>query len=146
SERRPMIFLKGNHETFIPDFLRNPATLRQWRNFGGLETLVSYGLKPSINPDEREQSEIAVAFSHALPESHQRFLANLESSFGCGDYFFAHAGVRPGIPLSDQYEHDLLWIREDFLLHEESFGKIVVHGHTPVIEPDIRPNRINIDT
>ena len=57
-----------------------------------------------------------------------------------------HAGVRPGVPLSGQHEQDLLWIREDFLLHEGDFGKIVIHGHTPVMEPDIRSNRINIDT
>jgi serine/threonine protein phosphatase 1 len=54
--------------------------------------------------------------------------------------------VRPDVPLKQQYERDLLWIRDDFLLHEEDFGKVVVHGHTPAPEPDIRPNRINIDT
>ena len=109
-------------------------------------TLVSYGVTPSINADEREQRELAAALDRALPRSHRRFLAGLKASFACGDYFFVHAGVRPGIALSGQHELDLLWIREDFLLHEESFGKIVIHGHTPVLEPDIRPNRINIDT
>jgi len=109
-------------------------------------TLVSYGVTPSISADEAEQRELAAAFDRALPHSHRRFLGNLKASFACGDYFFVHAGVRPGIPLSGQHEHDLLWIREDFLLHEESFEKIVIHGHTPVMEPDIRPNRINIDT
>jgi serine/threonine protein phosphatase 1 len=54
--------------------------------------------------------------------------------------------VQPGIPLAEQHEKDLLWIREDFLLCEADFSKIVVHGHTPVPEPEIRPNRINIDT
>ena len=39
-----------------------------------------------------------------------------------------------------------MWIREDFLLHEEDFGKVVVHGHTPTPNPDVRANRINIDT
>lgn len=57
-----------------------------------------------------------------------------------------HAGVRPGIPLADQQEKDLLWIREDFLLHAEHFSKVIIHGHTPVLQPDIRLNRINIDT
>ena len=70
----------------------------------------------------------------------------MKSSFTCGDYFFAHAGVRPGVPLAQQREEDLLWIRQDFLLYEEDFSKIVVHGHTPVPQPDVRPNRINIDT
>ena len=41
---------------------------------------------------------------------------------------------------------NLLEIRKDFLLHEEDFGKYIVHGHTPAKEPDFRPNRINIDT
>ncbi len=146
SRIRRLICLKGNHETYIPDFLRNPAILDQWRLFGGLQTLVSYGVVPSINPDAQEQRELAAAFGGALPEHHRQFLANLRPSFTSGDYFFAHAGVRPGVPLSQQHEQDLLWIREDFLLHEEGFGKIVIHGHTPVAEPDIRPNRINIDT
>jgi serine/threonine protein phosphatase 1 len=146
SQRRRMVCLKGNHETYIPDFLRNPAILEQWRHFGGLETLISYGVTPFINTDQQRQRELAGAFLRALPEGHRRFLAGLKTSFACGDYFFVHAGVRPGIPLSQQHERDLLWIREDFLLHEESFGKIVIHGHTPVAEPDIRPNRINIDT
>jgi serine/threonine protein phosphatase 1 len=54
---------------------------------------------------------------------------------------------RPGVPrITEQSEDDLLWIREDFLLCEDHFGKVVVHGHTPVLEPDVRPNRINIDT
>ena len=66
--------------------------------------------------------------------------------FTCGDFFFVHAGVRPGIPLQKQSRQDLLWIRDDFLLHEEDFGMVVVHGHTPIYEPEIRWNRINIDT
>jgi serine/threonine protein phosphatase 1 len=140
------VCLKGNHETYIPDFVRNPTSLNHWKHLGGLETLASYGMTPSINADTHEQRELAVAFARALPESHRWLLANLRPSFVCGDYFFVHAGVRPGIALSEQHEQDLLWIREDFLLHEEDYGKIIIHGHTPVMEPEIRPNRINIDT
>jgi serine/threonine protein phosphatase 1 len=141
-----MVYLKGNHETFLPGFLRDPTAFGQWKHFGGLETLVSYGIVPSIDADEREQREVAAALARALPDSHCRFLANLKVSFACGDYFFVHAGVRPGVPLSHQHEQDLLWIRDDFLFHEEDFGKIIIHGHTPVMEPDVRTNRINIDT
>ena len=47
--------------------------------------------------------------------------------------------MRPGIPFKQQKEEDLLWIREDFLLHERDYEKIVVHGHTPVAEPDVAP-------
>jgi serine/threonine protein phosphatase 1 len=143
---REMVFLRGNHDVFIGDFLKNPAVLKDWSKIGGLETLMSYGLQPSINADAATQNELAKALEHALPGTHRTFLHGLVSSFSCGGYFFAHAGVRPGIPLSKQRDEDLLWIRDEFLLHEEDFGKIVVHGHTPVRELDIRPNRINIDT
>jgi serine/threonine protein phosphatase 1 len=143
---RQTVFLRGNHETFIFEFLRRPAVLGDWGRLGGLETLLSYGLKPSFNPDAATQKELAIALRAALPMSHRIFLESLHMSFNCGEFFFAHAGVRPGVPLAKQREEDLLWIREEFLLHEEDFGKIIVHGHTPVREVDIRRNRINIDT
>ncbi len=146
SRTREAVFLKGNHETLVENFLKDPAILSDWRHYGGLETLLSYGLAPSVNMDLAEQTELATAFGQALPEDHRRFLGGLRSSFTCGDYFFVHAGVRPGIPLAKQREEDLLWIRTDFLLCEAAFSKIVVHGHTPVREPEVRPNRINIDT
>ena len=143
---RETVCLRGNHETFVVDFLNDPTILSEWRNYGGLETLLSYGLVPSVKADPADHAKLAAAFGLAFPESHRRFLSNLKSSFTCGDFFFVHAGVRPGIPLKRQRDEDLLWIREDFLLCEEDFSKIVVHGHTPVRQPDIRPNRINIDT
>ena len=146
SRARETVFLKGNHETLVESFLKDPAILSNWRHYGGLETLLSYGLAPSVNMDLAEQTKLATAFSEALPESHRRFLGGLRSSFTCGDYFFVHAGVRPGIPLAKQREEDLLWIRTDFLLCEAEFSKFVVHGHTPVREPEVRANRINIDT
>lgn len=140
------VFLKGNHESYLTGFAGNPTVLEEWQQFGGIETLMSYGVKPPFNADAEAQAHIAARFEQALPANHRRFLGNLRLSFTCGDFFFVHAGVRPGIPLARQREEDLLWIRQDFLLHEEEFSKIIVHGHTPVPEPDIRSNRINIDT
>ncbi len=141
------ICLKGNHEIYILEFLHNPAVLRSWGQFGGLTTLLSYGLTPtSLSPKPEQEAELSLGLGRALPQSHRHFLGALPLSFICGDYFFVHAGVRPGAQLSRQREEDLLWIREDFLDHEESFEKVVVHGHTPVIEPDVRRNRINLDT
>ena len=61
-------------------------------------------------------------------------------------FFSCTRACGPAFRCKSSPRHDLLWIREDFLLHEEDFGKVVVHGHTPAREPDIRPNRINIDT
>lgn len=147
SDNHEAVFLKGNHEAFLLDFLENPSVLQTWGRNGGLETLMSYGLKPTLKANASAvQSDFADALGQALPKRHLDFLRNLASSFTCGDYFFAHAGVRPGVPLSAQREQDLLWIRDEFLLHEKSFGKTIVHGHTPVREIDIRSNRINIDT
>jgi serine/threonine protein phosphatase 1 len=142
----PTFCLKGNHEAYMLEFLRDPTVLDEWSRCGGLETLLSYGLKPSLSLDPDERARLANAFKRALPEKHRHFLSSLRTTFTCGDFYFVHAGVRPGVPLKHQTEDDLLWIREDFLLHEEQFEKVIVHGHTPVTSSDIRPNRINIDT
>ena len=143
---RETVFIKGNHESFLLEVLRDPTKLEDWRNFGGLQTLMSYGIQPSLNPDATEQADLISELIEVMPGDHLRFLQELKPSFLCGDFFFVHAGVRPGIPLKEQQEADLLWIRNEFLDSEENFGKFIVHGHTPVREPDIRPNRINIDT
>jgi serine/threonine protein phosphatase 1 len=146
SRRYETIFLKGNHEAFLFDVLKSPSELQAWKQYGGLQTLVSYGLRPSLNPDEAEQKELIKELSEKIPLHQRRFFNNLRLRFVCGDFFFVHAGVRPGIPLAQQKEEDLLWIREEFLDSDEQFSKYIVHGHTPVRAPDIRPNRINIDT
>lgn len=143
---REAAFLKGNHEDLLLRFLKSPLVLGDWRYCGGLETLMAYGLKPSMNPTPYEQALLARDLANALPETHRAFLQSLELLFVCGDFLFVHAGVRPLVPIEQQTEDDLLWIRDDFLHWEKAFDKMVVHGHTPVPEPDIRANRINIDT
>lgn len=143
---REIICLKGNHETYISQLASDPSIISEWQQMGGTTTLLSYGVKPPAHTDPEAARDAAHAFNRALPEIHRRFIAGLELSYTCGDFFFAHAGVRPGVALNEQSAHDLMWIRDDFLLHEDDFGKIIVHGHTPATEPDVRPNRINIDT
>lgn len=146
SKTHETVCLKGNHEVFLLEVLRDPARLQEWRHYGGLLTLVSYGISPTMNPTAEEQVELIEGLRRALPPEHLAFLQQLRSSFVCGDFFFVHAGVKPGVALDRQKDEDLLWIREEFLESERRFGKYVVHGHTPVSAPDIRPNRINIDT
>jgi serine/threonine protein phosphatase 1 len=143
---RETVCLKGNHETYFLDVLRDPSKLEGWRQFGGLQTLMSYGIQPTLNPDATEQADLIGALNDVISRDHLNFLRGLKPSFVCGDFFFVHAGVRPGVPLTEQNEADMLWIRNEFLESGENFGKFIVHGHTPVREPDIRPNRINIDT
>src|SRR5262249_20342612 len=107
----------------------------------------SYGIAPRSHFDPKEQEFLANSLSLALSErGHFEFFDQLRISFVCEDFFFVHAGVRPGIPLAHQSENDLLSIRNDFLDYEGGLEKIVVHGHTPVPQPEVCSNRINIDT
>ncbi|ABS63517.1 metallophosphoesterase [Parvibaculum lavamentivorans DS-1] len=141
------VFLKGNHEQALLQFLSDAAFGRTWKYYGGLETLHSYGIKElTLSDDPRDFEQAREHFSEVLPESHRRFLTDLALSAEFGDYFFTHAGVRPGVALHRQIEEDLLWIREDFLESGSHFGKVVVHGHTPREEVVFRANRIGVDT
>jgi len=145
-QRHETIFLKGNHEAMLLDLLRDPEIFPTFKQYGGLPTLLSYGLTPSVNPDQNEQRALIGELAQKISGPHRRFFDDLRSKFLCGDFLFVHAGVRPGIPLAQQKEEDLFWIRDEFLSCDKDFGKFIVHGHTPVSKPDIRPNRINIDT
>lgn len=140
------VFLKGNHELIAIKCLSDRGLFDQWLRLGGLETLVSYGVPAETLANGKQIAELQSAFHGALPQAHFRFFRDLKNSFECGDFFFAHAGVKPNVELSRQKENDLLWIRGEFLTSKDDFGKIVVHGHTPTREIEVGPNRINIDT
>ena len=140
------VFLKGNHELIAIKCLSDRGLFDQWLRLGGLETLVSYGVAAETLANGKQIAELQSAFHSALPQAHFRFFRDLKNSFECGDFFFAHAGVRPNVELSRQKENDLLWIRGEFLSSKDDFGKIIVHGHTPTREIEVGPNRINIDT
>lgn len=145
-ETHESVFLKGNHEQIALKCLSDRSLFDQWMRLGGLETLISYGVHPEALDNGKQIAELQAAFHSALPQTHFRFFRDLQSSFVCGDFFFAHAGVKPGLALSQQTEKDLLWIRDEFLSSKLDFSKIVVHGHTPVHEVEVELNRINIDT
>lgn len=139
--------LKGNHEEIMLRFLADTSVGPSWLGFGGRETLRSYGIDPPhpyASAAELQQAQRALV--QRLPREHLDFLRRLELSHEEGDYFFVHAGVKPGIPLDEQRDTDLLWIRDEFLQSDASFGRIVVHGHTISRDPDVRRNRIGIDT
>ncbi|MDB5643908.1 MAG: hypothetical protein JWN07_3225 [Hyphomicrobiales bacterium] len=140
------LLLRGNHEVMLQSFLREPQELGAWRHFGGLETLASYGVDISEASLGHGFEAAWQSLQTRMPAHHQALLEDLHVSVAVDDYFFCHAGVRPGAPLEAQSERDLLWIRNEFLSWRGPFGKIVVHGHTPVETPEILPNRINIDT
>lgn len=138
------IYIKGNHEDTLLQFIENPSVLDSWQHYGGLETLYSYGVDMRLM--KKGNAAVRDAFLSALPEKHFKFYQELSTSFLLGDYFFCHAGIKPCVPLDQQEEDDLLWIRNEFLHHSEGHEKVIVHGHTPVKTPEIWKNRINIDT
>lgn len=139
------IFLKGNHEELLEAFIEDPAGNVRWFQHGGLETLRSFRVAlPGTG--QKSVFQMALALKAAIPDRQRAFLSNLPSHVSFGDYFFCHAGVKPGVPLDKQAPGDLLWIRDEFLSCETDFGMVVVHGHTPVTAPEFRPNRINVDT
>jgi serine/threonine protein phosphatase 1 len=140
------VCLKGNHEALLLQFLRNPDVYKNWFDLGGASTLLSYGITPERQPREASLKAMLAALNAAMPSTHLEFLTGLPYSYTCGDYFFVHAGVRPGIPLTQQNPQDMMWIRNEFLSSKVNFGKMIVHGHTPVMEPEMWDNRIDIDT
>ena len=129
------ICLRGNHEAMLIAAAakdRSDHDLMNWWANGGEQTLDSYGIN---DPSE-------------LPADHLAWMKALQMKFLDGKQLYVHAGVRPGIPIADQSEKDLLWIREPFLSCDDDHGALVVHGHTPTESrlPDLRSNRLNIDT
>jgi serine/threonine protein phosphatase 1 len=143
-----VLCLKGNHEELLLEFLDHPVDGGPtFFSNGGLATLTSYGLPPDRHFfSNRDMIEAADRLAAAMPPEHRAFLDSLKLSVSFGDFFFCHAGVRPGVPLDRQEAHDLTWIRSAFLKSDADFGAVVIHGHTPVGTPDVRANRIDIDT
>lgn len=139
--------LKGNHEEALLQFLEEPEFGSTWADYGGLTTLASYGVTPPVGRTDAEAWVVASqALAEAMPSEHLDFYNQLELMVEIGGYAFVHAGVRPGVPLAHQSAHDLMWIRQEFLSAPGRFEKIIVHGHTPMEEPQMTKARIGVDT
>jgi serine/threonine protein phosphatase 1 len=142
-----IIVLSGNHERMLLEALDDDRMLALWLKHGGRETLSSYGLQErDARLADMVVDDVRALVTATIPTNHFLFIEALPYSYVSGDYFFAHAGIRPKVPLHAQTPSDLLWIREPFLSSNADHGLIVVHGHTPVLEPEFLHNRINIDT
>jgi serine/threonine protein phosphatase 1 len=143
----PARFLLGNHDSYVPVYLRDPDWYERthfWLqdNMGGSATLASYG----VDAASRQPTAVRDAFAAAFPAEHLAFLDACALWIRIGGYVFAHAGIRPGVPLERQDPDDLIWIREGFLDSTADFGFKVVHGHTIVPAVEHHRNRIAIDT
>lgn len=140
-------FLCGNHEEAMIRFLGDPQGGPTWSSYGGRTTLMSYGVSPPTRSGDDEAWALAQReLNERIPASHLKFLWGLEDFVEIGDYFFAHAGVRPDRALREQAPHDLRWIRGPFLTNDRPLEKMIVHGHTPSLEPHSDQARIGVDT
>lgn len=144
-ERRfESVFLRGNHEQFLLDLIDDRARSTLWLDYGGIQTLASYG----VHVDDAHASDparLASATRKAVPLAHVAFMRLLELTEGRGDYLFVHAGLRPDRLLNEQSDADCLWYRaysDEAPVH----GKVVVHGHTPHGRPVNGRWRIDVDT
>ena len=130
--------LTGNHEaTLLAALDGRPGDVADWLWSGGRATLDSYGLSADAAP---------ATWAEDMPPAHLAWLRGLRRWHRAGGYLFVHAGIRPGLPLEAQAPDDLIRIRQPFLSSEARHCAVVVHGHTARAEPEIRHNRINLDT
>ncbi len=142
------VYLLGNHEQVLLQFIEGQAldVAHDWFTFGGLSTLQSYGVTLRGIPSSKDLPRIFADFSEKCPVSHRQFYRALALSFDLGGYFFVHAGIKPKQPLSKQVANDLLWIRDEFLNSNRPYEKVIVHGHSVTENPEIKSNRIGLDT
>lgn len=143
--RREVQFIQGNHEEMLLVSRNDVDAMRGFLKFGGLETLLSYGVDPEAAASA-EIEDLQRMMNEAIPQDDFDFLDSFKKMVRVGDYVFVHAGVRPDTPLEFQSGRDCRWIREPFLSHRGDFGGFVVHGHTITHKPDVCANRIGIDT
>lgn len=139
------IYLRGNHENMLIEFLNDRSLGELWFMNGGLETLKSYNISLSVL-NELNYQKLKDLLLEKLPPEHVTFFQTLKTHHIEGSYFFCHAGINPNNPLDNQSDDDLMWIRDPFLRSKKEFGKIIVHGHTVSQKPTLLPNQIGVDT
>jgi serine/threonine protein phosphatase 1 len=141
----PAVHLRGNHEAMLLGHRMIPGYAETMMEAGGIETLESYGLRAG---DFRDSRDAAEGLWRAMPESHRAFVAGTRLSHRRGSLLFVHAGILPDVPLADQRDSALLWVRQPFLMYQGVLpeGVRVIHGHTIRREVEIRANRIGVDT
>jgi len=128
------VFLKGNHEKMLLDYYIQQKDQMLYVANGGAETIASY-VEGGIGRK-----------AFVLPEEHLEFFLSLALYHETEDYIFVHAGLKDGVPLNEQSEEELLWIREEFIYSAYDWNKRVIFGHTALEIPFVTPGKIGIDT
>jgi serine/threonine protein phosphatase 1 len=140
--------LCGNHDDLFSRVLETPSLLPHFLKLGGEQTLLSYGIDVHYLMSRRKPRLAAISnlLAESVPQSHRDFLRNLPVSLRVGELLFVHAGIMPGLPIEEQSDNDMMWVREPFISEGPKLQIMVVHGHTPTANPDFGLNRIGIDT
>lgn len=144
-EQRDIRILAGNHEEMFLLSFGKKNVLRHFLRFGGRETLASYGIEAEPK-SKKDLDALQDLMREKVPQRDIDFIREMEDTVVIGDYAFVHAGIVPEVPIDRQKGEDLRWIREPFLSSETRHSHMIVHGHTIYDKPEIRDNRIGIDT
>ena len=141
-----VFFLKGNHEASLLTFLEDPLFGKDWLNFGGKQTLASFGITARshvVSGDELHAmaDELAAKVKPYLP-----FLKSMPVFHQTGNVVFCHAGLSPRRGVDEQHDEHFLWGHSDFLQDCPLPGFCVVHGHYDNPKPVSLAGRICIDT
>ncbi len=121
SGRCRLVPILGNHDEMMLKAKTSRSAFRHFLEFGGIETLDSYGDSGHIS---------------LVPDEHFDFLESCVPWFETETHFFTHGNYDPNLPLDKQDSRTLRWVSlRDSLPGPHTSGKIAVVGHTPY--PDI---------
>jgi len=135
AEHQRVITLMGNHEFMLLGAVKGYGH-QEFLNMGGDATLKSYDIAPGSLND----------LAAKLPRNHLAFLQDLLPYWEDEDHIYVHAGLQPGVHLTQQSPDWLFWSREEFIDSIYNYGKKVIYGHTPHEKPKVDDNKIGIDT
>lgn len=116
SARCQLKALMGNHEEMLVGVMLDNHPPYRWLQFGGVETLDSYGFSGDMS---------------VIPESHREFFRSLLPYYEADDVFFVHANYNPKLPLDRQTPNSLRWQKLTEVVPPPHInGKLAVVGHT----------------
>lgn len=111
-----LIPILGNHEEMMLGALRGTYPRNAWLQYGGIQTLDSYGFvgDPSV-----------------IPEEHLAFFDRCLDYHEADRFFFTHANYVPGEPLASQPAEALRWQSlHEYFPQPHASGKRAIVGHT----------------
>jgi serine/threonine protein phosphatase 1 len=124
------VILMGNHEQMaLMAHVDKERYWRWWCENGGMATVMNYS-------------------SNHVDEDHLRWMANLPDRYQDEHRLFVHAGIKQNVPLEEQTNEMVLWVRYPQCVETHVVGAdlYVVHGHTPSMNGAIvLSTRCNLD-